>query len=89
MYATDAVKQGIQTHIKPSVNPSCFDCQNCEIINIGQENEFWDCETVGWVVPCRCDPPYDEPCRFFNRDERFDNDVFMEVITRIQEHMDD
>lgn len=89
MYASDVKEKGIQTTIKPSCSPSCFDCMNCEIVKVGQKDEYWCCETVGWGMPCKCDPPYDEPCNFFSKDERFDNNKFYEIITAIQSGMDD
>lgn len=89
MYAVDAVAKGIETTIKPQHSPSCFECQNCEIVNIGTPEEFWCCETYGWGWPCKCDPPHDEPCKFFDRFTRFDNDKFHKLIEDIQSNMDD
>lgn len=89
MYASYAREHGIETTIKTQRSPSCFDCQNCEIVNVGKPDEFWCCETYGWGVPCRCDPPHDEPCKFFNHDERFDNDIFIEIIQEAKCNMDD
>ncbi len=89
MYALEARRKGIQTTLKPKHEPSCFDCQNCEIVNPGEKGEFWCCETVGWGVPCKCDPPYDEPCKFFSTTERFDNDEFHKITDSIIANMDD
>lgn len=89
MYASYIREHNINTTIRPSTSPSCFDCQNCEVVNVGKPDEFWCCETYGWGVPCKCDPPHDEPCKFFSRTERFDNDKFQQIIANIQQRMDD
>lgn len=89
MYAVDVITQGIELKLNPSCDPSCFQCQNCEIVNAGQEDEFWCCETYGWGVPCSCSPPHDDPCDMFNTDERFDNSVLVEMVERIKAYMND
>lgn len=92
MYASYAREHGIKTTLKPVAKKSCFYCANCEIDRIGQPDEFWVCETIGWGVPCACDPPnYDdaEGCTFYSETEKHDDDMFFRIIDSIQQEMDD
>lgn len=47
------------------------------------------CETYGWGVPVNCTPPYDKPCKFFSETEKHDDSIFFDIITTIQDGMDD
>lgn len=75
------------TRLKPQHSPSCRDCKNVYVIHEGCDDEFWSCETIGWGMPMKCSPPYDDPCPYFNDAGALDRmDHF---IANAQAHDDD
>ncbi len=50
---------------------SCYTCTHNCIINEDADDEWWGCDEL-YGVPVGTNPPYDEPCDFYNKDhERF------------------